>query len=307
MNTPTPDIMPVLATVIEPALPEVAEATLAEAAPAPEQWLTQVGTLLQELDAVAPGAINGAETELIRRRLGIISSLFTAMQCKHAATAGHALRVALTCSAWAQRMGLDERQRDLLEIAALLHDVGVIGIPDRVLLKPAALDHDEAAMVDAIAGDDPGDSPPQRGLGRDPGIVKNVPAHFDGRIRRRAPPAADLPLGSRMIAIAEAFDAMTTAHVYRPAMSQERALAELYRCAGTQFDPQLVEQFVALHASDTAQLHEEVASRWLYMLDPELVGSYWELNTVPSSIGHPGGRLVPDEAAGEYVRRRGVR
>ena len=62
-------------------------------------------------------------------------------------SAGHALRVALTCSGWATRLGLPDAERDAIEIAALLHDVGMIGAPDHILLKPGTLDEDEAAVM----------------------------------------------------------------------------------------------------------------------------------------------------------------
>ena len=87
------------------------------------------------------------ETRLVQLRLGVAGSLFAALQCKHAATAGHSLRVALTCSAWAGKLGMNQQQRDLLEVAALLHDIGVIGVPDQVLLKPGVLDYEEAAVM----------------------------------------------------------------------------------------------------------------------------------------------------------------
>lgn len=98
--------------------------------------MSELGSLLRELESVAAATpavptLFGAQTDnqLIQVRLGIASSLFAALQCKHPPTAGHCLRVALTCSAWATYMGMDDQQRDQMEIAALLHDVGMIGAP----------------------------------------------------------------------------------------------------------------------------------------------------------------------------------
>ena len=85
---------------------------------------------------------------------------------------------------------------------------------------------------------------------------------------------------------------MTTDHVYRAAMSHERAMGELFRCSGTQFDPKLVQQFAEFREADLTALHREVAGRWLRTLDAEMVNSYWELNCVPS----PGATLVIDAA-----------
>ena len=260
-----------------------------------DRWMSELGSLLQELENVTaanrtlpPVLGETADNQLVQVRLGIASSLFAALRCKHAATAGHALRVALTCSGWALRMGLKQPQRDVVEIAALLHDVGVIGVPDHILLKPGLLDSDEAAIVTR-----------SRHMSLEIlrqsctspeilEIVEHVPAWYDGTREgfRLCGPA--IPLGGRMIAIAEAFDAMTTDHVYRPAMSHERALAELFECAGSQFDPDLVEKYAEFHGGNPSELHREVAGRWLHSLDPELVDSYWQLNCVPSLPESPG-------------------
>jgi len=212
----------------------------------PDRWMTELGSLLKELDVSSGGpslAATAEETtddQLAKRRLGIAGSLFAALQCKHAATAGHSIRVALTCSAWATRMEFDERQREQLEIAALLHDIGIIGAPDHVLLKPTRLDSDEAAIMNRAR------SMSLEILRRSCtspeilGIVDNVAAWFDGSRGNPAQCGDLIPIAARMIAVAEAYDAMTTDRVYRPALSQERAMAELFRCAGSQFDPILV-------------------------------------------------------------------
>src|SRR5205814_1889945 len=87
------------------------------------------------------------ENHLAQVRLGMASSLFTSLRCKHAATAAHSLRVAVGCSAWAEVMNLTSVERDRIEVAALLHDVGKIGVPDTVLLKPGALSLDEVGAM----------------------------------------------------------------------------------------------------------------------------------------------------------------
>ncbi len=256
--------------------------------------MSELGALLRELeDVTSAGAVlppvvsEQTDNQLVQVRLGTASSLFSALQCKHAATAGHALRVALTCSAWALRMRLRQEQRDAIEIAALLHDVGVIGVPDRILLKPGLLDPDEAAVV---ARSRHMSLEIIRQSCNSPeilDIVEHVPAWYDDSRPGFRLAGPDLPLGARMIAIVEAFDSMTTDHVYRPAMSHERAMTELFDCAGTQFDPELVGQFAELLDADQAELHREVAQRWLRSLDPELVNSRWQLNCVPSQSSQP--------------------
>src|SRR4029079_15494418 len=87
------------------------------------------------------------ESKLVQARLGMASGLHDALRAKHPPTASHSLRVALGCSSWAAILQLDDETRDLLEVAALLHDVGKIGVPDKVLLKPGRLAPEEAILM----------------------------------------------------------------------------------------------------------------------------------------------------------------
>src|SRR5579863_4281380 len=120
-----------------------------------EQRLTELSNLLADLND-APRLARGIplkltptqENGLIQARLGIASSIFTALRWKHEPTAKHCLRVALTCSAWVHRIGLTPERRDEIEIAALLHDVGKIGVPDHILTKPERLTAQEMAVMD---------------------------------------------------------------------------------------------------------------------------------------------------------------
>ncbi|MGI9457821.1 MAG: HD domain-containing phosphohydrolase, partial [Aeoliella sp.] len=169
------------------------------------------------------------QNQMVRARLGSAAGLFTALRCKHPATADHCLRVALMCSGWAAAVKLSDEQRSSLEVAALLHDLGKIGIPDAVLTKPGRLLPEEKATMAfhrQLAGD-------------------------------------QIPRAARMLAIVDAFDSMITDHVYRPAKPRERALAELFDFAGTQFDPELVKEFTELVSRDQRLLTDQVASRWL--------------------------------------------
>ncbi len=218
------------------------------------------------------------QDRLISARLGVASSLFTALRAKHVPTAQHCLRVALRCSSLAQVLQLDAQALDDLEIAALLHDIGKISVPDHVLSKPGPLTTDESQLMDR-----------QRTCGLEilsasvssPSILNIVrySAHsYDGRQPADGGLSGDdLPLGARILAIADAFDAMTTDHVYRPALPRERALAELFVHAGTQFDPQLVREFAKLSARTEANINASVSQRWARQLSADCANALWQL------------------------------
>jgi len=238
----------------------------ANVAPA-EQPMSQLTSLLLELDestgAALPAADAVKQDHLVESRLGVATGLFTSLRCKHALTASHSLRVALGCSSWGLSMALADELLDDLETAALLHDVGKIGVPDRILLKPGALSSDETVMMSRHR---------EMGLAvlrsccaseAVVEIVQYAPARFDGGRTEFDKAGKELPLGARMLSIVDAFDAMTTDHVYRRAMSRERALAELFECAGTQFDADLVEQFARLQELDQQEQSRRVSRRWL--------------------------------------------
>ena len=261
-----------------------------------ENQLNKLSDLLEHLEpeaenksAPAPTAESEAENQLAQVRLGLANSLFAALRCKHAFTASHSVRVALGCSAWALAKSLPDEERDALEIAALLHDVGKIGVPDTVLLKPAELTTEEHALMDRHR---------QMGLGilenccasaQVLEIVRHTPTWFDGSRMRVDRDGPDLPLGARMLAIVDAFDSMITPQVYRPALSRERAIKELCDFAGTQFDPQLVLHFAALHATDQQKLHRRVARRWLQELDKDSANNWWQLQQpgTPAAPANP--------------------
>jgi diguanylate cyclase (GGDEF)-like protein len=268
--------------------------------------MSDLGTLLAELEHVSaatsvlpPVVDSQTDNRLVQVRLGIASSLYTALRLKHAATAGHGLRVALSSSAWALEMGLPDDQRDVIEIAGLLHDVGMIGVPDTILLKPGPLDAKEVLIIERARGMS---LEVLRSACAEPAIlqiVEHVGGWYDGSKRGYRLKGEDLPLGSRMITLVEAFDAMTTDHVFRPAMSLERATRELFECAGTQFDPNLVAEFVRLQADNQTRFRSEVAGRWLQALDPEVANSYWELSALPSASGpQQGDSMFPAKLLG---------
>jgi len=233
----------------------------------------RVSSLLDSLDRAAaegghsatgrPFADTTQQLRLVRGRLGVASSLFTALRCKHPPTAAHCLRVALGASTWAAVLKMPDPLRSQFETAALLHDIGKMGVPDEVLHKPGRLQPEEIKFIDHH---------PELGAqilrdaGAPPALVETIiasSAWYDGSHRSVKLRGDQIPVFSRMLAIVDAFDAMTTDHVYRPAKSRERALSELFEYAGRQFDPALVSSFADHFQNDQRALESDVAQRWL--------------------------------------------
>jgi HD-GYP domain-containing protein (c-di-GMP phosphodiesterase class II) len=166
----------------------------------------------------------------------------------------HASDVAQLAYPLAQRLGLEGDQLQQVRQAAGLHDVGKLSIPDAILEKPGPLTADEWELVrrHPVIG--------QRILASAPAlvdvaeIVRSTHERIDGDGYPDGLAAEEIPLAARIIAVCDAFDAMTSARPYRPALSHEEALHELRRCAGTQFDSDVVTEFLAELQARRAEL-----------------------------------------------------
>ncbi|MDQ4129380.1 MAG: diguanylate cyclase [Actinomycetota bacterium] len=158
------------------------------------------------------------------------------------------------CEAVARALEVPDEELTPLLQAAALHDVGKVAIPDAILNKPAALDPAEWDFIRAHTRIG------ERILAAAPAlvdaskIVRSSHERFDGKGYPDGLAEAQIPLGARIIAVCDAYDAMTSNRHYRTAMSAEGALSELRRNAGAQFDPAVVEAFVAIAADDPRTL-----------------------------------------------------
>jgi len=155
----------------------------------------------------------------------------------------HAYRVAGLAATVGRAMDVDQEELRRLERAALVHDVGKFAMPDAVLRKPAPLTVEEQNLIrqhPRIASELFVSVP---FLSAAAELVRDTCERVDGRGYPNGTPAADVALGARIIAVADAFDAMTRPRVFRNAVSPAEALAELERCAGTQFDAAVVAAF----------------------------------------------------------------
>jgi diguanylate cyclase (GGDEF)-like protein len=170
------------------------------------------------------------------------ASLAKAVDARDAYTGSHSERVGDLAARISRRLGLDEPQIELTRLAASLHDLGKLAIPEEILRKPGALNESERLVLQRH---------PQIGhrmlesLGVEP-IADWVLHHherWDGDGYPHRLRGDEIPLGARIIFVADAFDAMTSERVYRRPFSQRDALAELERCSGSQFDPVIVDAF----------------------------------------------------------------
>ena len=184
-------------------------------------------------------------------RLGIhqlVDALTAALDAKHAYTKGHSDRVADIAFAIARAMGLPRRQQYEVHVAAHLHDIGKIGIPDELLLKPQRLTTAEYEVIKrhaAIGGDILIKIDMLREFAP---AVRHHHERWDGGGYPDGLAGEDIPLTSRIICLADAYDAMTSPHSYRPSLSHGTAAAEISRCAGSQFDPRVAAAFLDMTA-----------------------------------------------------------
>jgi diguanylate cyclase (GGDEF)-like protein/PAS domain S-box-containing protein/putative nucleotidyltransferase with HDIG domain len=188
-----------------------------------------------------------------------VSCLLSALAYRDIGTAEHSRRVANLCVRMADGL-IKWSDSYILENAALLHDIGKIGVPDHVLLKPGNLTDEEWEIMrahDDISVEIIRSTFVCEELTE---IVRTHHAWFDGNPNDPdLPTGEDIPIGSRILAIADSYDAMVSDRVYRKGRSKEEAMAELRKCAGTQFDPHLVERFVALVSRQEETLKDTAA------------------------------------------------
>ncbi|MEW6307585.1 MAG: diguanylate cyclase [Bacillota bacterium] len=174
---------------------------------------------------------------------GIVRALQTVLAAKDYISAGHVARVLDLSWRLGVAAGLPKQDLADLRLFAEVHDLGKMGIPDHILFKPSSLSDSELEQVQlhVTVGYEIAKSTPQ--LAHIADFILHHHEWWDGGGYPGGVRGEDIPLPSRILAIADAYDIITTGRPYRPAVSRADALAELRRCAGTQFDPRLVELF----------------------------------------------------------------
>lgn len=196
-----------------------------------------------------------------RMFLGTIHAMSGALDAKDRYTRGHSDRVAYLSAEIARAMGFPDEQIERIHISGILHDVGKIGVPEAVLCKPGHLTDEE---FDAIK------QHPQIGydiLCDIPSLEDVLPGvlhhheRYDGRGYPHGLSGDDIPMMARIIGVADTFDAMSSNRAYRSKLSRDVVLAEIRKCAGSQFDPAVAEAFLTLDLSEYDRMVEDHASQ----------------------------------------------
>lgn len=200
----------------------------------------------RELDALTDtfnqlmGSVAAAEAQTEAAYTGAIRALAAALDARDPYTAGHSERVSVLSVAIGRALHLSSDELEVIRLGALLHDIGKIGVPDEVLRKPGAL---SASEYDAIK------LHPVLGarilhlvpfLARHLSIVELHHERPDGRGYPHGLRGDDIPLAARIVHVADAYDAITSARAYRAARPAGEALRELWRCSGTEFHAEVV-------------------------------------------------------------------
>jgi putative nucleotidyltransferase with HDIG domain len=211
---------------------------------------------LEELISERTRKLRVAMTSLERSYDITLEAMGDALDLRDAETQGHSQRVTAYTVALARAMHVPSLELKIIARGAFLHDIGKIAIPDAILLKPGKLTPEEMEVMREHC---------QRGYN----MVRKIPfldeaaeivyAHqeaFNGSGYPRGLKGSEIPLGARIFAIADTLDAMTSDRPYRKGLSFPEAIAEIERCQGTQFDPDIVSVFLSLPISTWNSLRE---------------------------------------------------
>ncbi len=171
---------------------------------------------------------------------GTVSALSQAIDAKDGYTRGHADRVSRIAGAIARELGVSEKEIEQIELAGLLHDIGKIGIEDRILMKPARLEPDEQQLMRLHPIYGASILEPAAALRPLVPIVLHHHESFDGSGYPEGLKGEAIPLGSRILIVADTYEAMTSDRIYRRAPGHDKAMEQLNKYKGSQFDPTIV-------------------------------------------------------------------
>jgi putative nucleotidyltransferase with HDIG domain len=205
-------------------------------------------------------ALQARTEQLANLHLGLLSALLHTLDIRDRMTARHSAAVARYAREMAAAAGLSERDQELIHTAGLLHDIGKFVFPDRILKAEAPLTDEDWNIIRTHPAQGAHVVSNVVGYGPVADIILAHHERFDGRGYPRRLSGEQIPLLSRIISVADTYDVMTARDSYRAPVSPEDAIEELRRCAGGQFDPEIVEVFIGvLEGKGVAYRHGEDA------------------------------------------------
>jgi len=229
-----------VAYLLKPFGPRQLRGAVAEAV----QWYERVKsqTWLYHLELEARDRRRSLRTALGQRELCDETEAVSALEALYVnpGLLEHARRVVDLAGRAGTRLRLNEPQLSTLRLAAIAHEIGMLTIPNAVLAKPGPLTHDERDFIERAPSEAHEVLQHHRCLAQAGELIHAMRERYAGFGYPRALSGEEIPLGSRILAVADAFDTMTRARPYRGPMSPEDAAMELTRCAGKQFDPDVV-------------------------------------------------------------------
>ena len=184
--------------------------------------------------------------DIERTYLETIMALALAVEAKDPYSAGHSKRVGVYAVKIGEKLGLDAEMLRTLNDAGILHDIGKIGIKDEILLKPTTLTPDERKVMQQHSVIGEAIVKPVRSLSKVVALVRHHHERFDGGGYPSGLKGEKIPLGARILAVADAYDSMTTDRPYRKRLTLDETKAELKKNAGFQHDPAIVEAFLEI-------------------------------------------------------------
>ena len=193
--------------------------------------------------------------QLAALQVGLLNTVLQTLSMRDAMTARHSAAVARYAREVARLLGVDEREQDLIHTAALLHDIGKFIFPDSILFADRKLTDEEWETVKLHPEQGARLVRRIEGYGPVAEIVHSHHERYDGRGYPAGISGEDIPLGSRIIAVADTYDVMTSRDSYRRPVSSEAAIMELRRVAGSQLDTVVVEAFVQMIESGRVAFH----------------------------------------------------
>jgi HD-GYP domain-containing protein (c-di-GMP phosphodiesterase class II) len=213
-----------------------------------------VSTKLLQQWCTAAVQIKSVEEQLSALRTSLICAFNQLLDLKDLNTGVHSTRLAEWALHVATELAFDHSALADLEVAALLHDIGKIGIPDAILHKPAKLTDNEYALMKkhpeygwAVLRHVPG-------LERASLMILHHHESFQGRGYPAGLKGEEIPIGSRIVSVIDSFDAMVSNRPYRNGLAVDEAIRRLIDCRGTQFDPQVVDAFLPLARAEMSSV-----------------------------------------------------